>query len=408
MSAPELSPVRHPIDVRSLTSYLHSLTPESKGTTLGVNVPDFLKYKKLDIQQFKFGQSNPTYLLTDVDTGRQFVLRKKPLPNAKLVSKSAHAVEREFFMLRSIGLLNRDPESKGNVPVPEVYLLCEDESIIGYVFYLMEYINGIQIKNPEMIGVSPEDKKLYWKSIVETISAIHLLDTTKLIAELPPSHYPQFQNLDKLKKSTYFQRQVRTLSGIANLQNKVVDPIPSFQENCEWLLRRAPKDPAKLTLIHGDLKIDNVLFDPKKKVVIGVLDWELCTIGHPLFDLANFLQPFQLPNQLNKKMSGSDTTIGSENQDSIDFIYKVLGDYSKKVTWDPQDPSNNPIDHWLLGYVFGLLRLCVITQGIAMRSKQGNASSGNAAAYGSFYPFLADLAIKGIEEYEARRRSSKF
>lgn len=130
-------------------------------------------------------------------------------------------------MLRSIGLLNRDPESKGNVPVPEVYLLCEDESIIGYVFYLMEYINGIQIKNPEMIGVSPEDKKLYWKSIVETISAIHLLDTTKLIAELPPSHYPQFQNLDKLKKSTYFQRQVRTLSGIANLQNKVVDPIPS-------------------------------------------------------------------------------------------------------------------------------------------------------------------------------------
>lgn len=95
MSAPELSPVRHPIDVRSLTSYLHSLTPESKGTTLGVNVPDFLKYKKLDIQQFKFGQSNPTYLLTDVDTGRQFVLRKKPLPNAKLACIQVCTCSRE-------------------------------------------------------------------------------------------------------------------------------------------------------------------------------------------------------------------------------------------------------------------------------------------------------------------------
>ncbi|KAK6453803.1 protein serine/threonine kinase activity protein [Scheffersomyces xylosifermentans] len=404
MSAPELTEVRHPIDKQNLTDYLKNVTPQSTGTTLGVRVPDFSKLESLDIKQFKFGQSNPTYLLTDEDTGREYVLRKKPSPNKKIISKSAHAVEREFFMLRSIGLLNEDPQSKGKVPIPNVYLLCEDESIIGYVFYVMEYIKGVSIKDPGMPGIPEEDRKLYWNSIIDTISSIHLLDAEKLISNLPPAHYPQFQNLEKLKSSTYFQRQIRTLNSIANLQTKQVKPIPDFDKICDWLLKTAPRDPTKLTLIHGDCKIDNFLFDPTTKTVKGVLDWELCTIGHPLFDWANFLQPFNLPNALNTFLL-KQTDTGKENPASLDLIYSVLGRYSEKITWDSNDPSNNPSDLWLVGFVFGLLRLCVISQGIAMRVKQGSASSSSAAGPAKLYPILSNLALEGIEQFEEQRSS---
>lgn len=404
MSKPEVSKVRSPIDVALLTKYLSSLNASSapQDTTYGVEVPDFSK-AELGIEQFTFGQLNPTYLLTD-QHGNKYVLRRKPLPNAKLVSKSAHSIEREFFILKLIGHHNLLPNSK-KVPIPKTFLLCEDELVIGYVFYMMQYVDGEQIKNPALPGIAAADKPIIRQSVIDTIAAIHLLDVQELSKYLPKKHFPQFHNLEKLKGSTYFQRQLKSLNAVAKMQLKHVDPIPDFDRICEWMQAKAPKDPSKLCLIHGDFKIDNILFDRKTRKVQAVLDWELCTVGHPLFDLGNYLQPFQMPVAFSQQIHKDGSNIGAENPESIRELKAFLVNYAKAYgpPWDANEPTNNPVDKWMVGFVFGLLRLCVITQGIAMRNKQGNASSAQAHMYGLLYPILAGLAIEHIDSMEGAK-----
>lgn len=387
--------IRNPFDTESLERFLTSDISKNPQVSLGVEIP---KWKvPLTIKQFTFGQSNPTYLIIDGDD-KLSVLRKKPSPNAKLVSKSAHAIEREFFILNGINRLNQTTDKK--VPIPQTYLLCEDESVIGYVFYVMEFINGTSIKNPDMQDVDQERRDKLWGSIMDTITAIHSLDAEKLIDLLPEKHFPQFKK-KSTNQSSYFERQIKTLAGVSKKQSEVVDPIPHFDKITSFILKNAPKDPTKLSLIHGDCKIDNFVFDKDKTKVIAVLDWELCTFGHPLFDLANFLQNFQLPNQLNRMMfSPLKTKMGIENPDSIALIKEKLKLYYEKLgyPWDANDKSNNPLDKWDVGFVFGLTRLSVIAQGIAMRVKKGSASSANATAFGSLYPYLADLCVENIDQ----------
>lgn len=389
MSAPELTEIRSPLDQEKFKKFLETVSPSSK-IHIGHNACIPQNFKQ--IQQFTFGQSNPTYLITDTN-GKRFVLRRKPSPNSKLISKLAHAVEREFFILNAINILNSGSEHI--VPVPKVHVLCEDESAIGYVFYIMDYVNGIQIKNPSMPEIPAEDQKYYWDSIIKTIAAIHLLDAEKLISLLPPLHFPQFQDVAKLKTTSYFARQVKTLNNIHKLQSQHVPPIPNFDTITSWLLKNAPQDPDKLTLIHGDLKIDNILFDPATKTVCGVLDWELTTIGNPLFDLANFLQAFEFPNKLNLMLYyPQKTQMGRENEGSVKFLHEKLQQYQTLVTWSKKNPRNNPTDLWEIGHTFGLIRLCVISQGIAMRVKQGNSSNASSAkGYAAMYPYLSELAM---------------
>ena len=400
---PELTEVRSPIDVASLEKFLANITPGDK-VTVGLNVPKFTA--PFTIKQFKFGQSNPTYYLSDAN-GQKFVLRRKPSPNDKLVLKLAHAVEREFFLLRAINILNSEqPDPVKQVPVPKVWVLCEDELVIGYVFYVMEFIEGQMLRSPEMPEIElVEEKKQYWDAIMTTAAAIHMLNGDKLIDNLPKEHFPQFHNKEKLKLSLYFARQIRTLTGVTKGQSKIVEPIPHFEEICLWLSQKAPRDPAKLTLTHGDFKIDNVLFDPKTKKIVAVLDWELCTIGHPQFDLANFLQPFSMPNHLNNLFyQPLTTTIGRENPESHKQVVELLKLYETKYdgSWDPKDPTNNPVDLRPVGDVFGLLRLCVISQGIAMRVEKGVASLANAQGFALLYPYLADLAMETIASNKSK------
>ncbi|CAI5756095.1 unnamed protein product [Candida verbasci] len=402
----KLTDIRSPIDLRKLQSFLSTIK-ESKNPKVTFGHNSSVPNKFNSIKQFTFGQSNPTYYLTtDVGT---FVLRRKPSPNSKLISKSAHAVEREFFILNSINIINDESRETNPVPIPKVHLLCEDESIIGYVFYIMDYINGIQIKNPSLPGISQSDASTYYDSIIRMFASIHSLDVEKLISLLPEQHFPQFQNIEKLKNTSYFERQIKTLTSISNLQNKHVNEIPNFDTITKWLLKNKPKDPTKLTLIHGDLKIDNILFDPITKQVIGILDWELCTIGNPLFDLSNFFQPFELPCKLNELLYKSNpNSMGLGNKESKKFLFQQLREYSKLIKWDNNDPKNNPMDLWPIGHVFGLLRLCVISQGIAMRVKLGNASSSSAKSYSNMYPYLSELAMDKIKEWKSQKQESKF
>ncbi|CUM64464.1 uncharacterized protein PRCAT00002068001 [Priceomyces carsonii] len=407
MPSPDVSEVRNPIDLEKLEKFF--MDPKSyENVTFGTSYRKF--QAPFAIKQFTFGQSNPTYYLTDA-AGKSFVLRRKPLPNNKLVSRSAHAIEREFFVLNSISISNK--ESERTVPVPDLYLLCENESVIGYVFYVMEFIDGRQIKNPSMPGCSEAEKKMLWQSIIETIAAIHAIDPKVLLDNLPLFHFPQFapEKIEKLRSSSYFKRQVKTLSGVETQQSRVVPAIPHFSDICEWLLSTAPRDPSKLSLIHGDCKIDNFLFHPTEPKVIAVLDWELCTFGHPLFDLSNFLQPFCLPNKLNLLLfKPQKTDMGRENKNSKELVYDKLHLYEEKLgyPWDAADKLNNPVDLWLVGCVFGLLRLCVISQGIAMRVKKGNASSGEASGYAALYPYLSSIAVEFIQEFKDNKPSSKY
>lgn len=394
----QVTEIRNPLDVESVNKFLADVP---SNVTRGHSLPSFTG--RFNVKQFLYGQSNPTYLLEIAD-GRRLVLRRKPSSNAKLVLKSAHAIEREFYILNAIAKCNASSSDARKVPVPEVYLLCEDESVLGCVFYVMEYVDGRAIKNPAMGGAPPHVRAQLWDSIMTTISAIHSLDSWLLIEHLPAQHFPQFQKgvLESQKNLlTYFQRQIKTLSRVAELQTNTVDAIPNFQTLSQWTLDHAPADPDKLTLIHGDCKIDNFIFHPTEPRVIAVLDWELCTFGHPLFDLANFLQPYALPNEMNLKLWHPEVSeIGRDNPDSINERRELLNLYEMKLgyPWKKGDVKNNAIDTWKTGVVFGLLRLCVISQGVAMRVSKGVASSAAASLYSQIYKPLSAVAMREIAE----------
>lgn len=396
----DVTEIRSPLDVAKLEQYLKAPS-QNPNTVLGLTGIEFSL--PITVKQFRFGQSNPTYYLKD-SKGKEAVLRRKPIQNSKLVSKSAHAVEREFYLLRGIGIANQKAPQGRKVPIPQTYLLCEDELVIGYVFYVMEFVNGKAIKVPEMPGIPESQQAKYWDSIMETLAAIHNLDAVELIKNLPATHFPQFQldKVSKLSKSTYFERQVKTMLAVSNKQSQTVDPIPHIDFICKWILDRAPQDPNSLTLVHGDFKIDNLLFDDDK--VVTVLDWELCTFGHPIFDLSNFLQSYDLPKDLNALFyNDPEVEVGKEFEHSRQKLVRMLRLYESKYgrpTWRDNDPKNNPIDLWAVGFVFGLLRLSVISQGIAMRSKSGTSSSAQAQAFGLMYPFLADLTKQHIDEVD--------
>lgn len=392
----DVTEIRNNLDIASLESYLSSIPDD---IIRGVSIPKF--QAPFQVTQFRFGQSNPTYLIVDA-SGAHFVLRRKPSANAKLALKTAHAIEREFYILLGIAKSNEKNDVSKAVPVPEVHLLCEDESVIGAVFYVMEFIDGRLIKRPDLYGVPEYQHKAHWKDVMRTISAIHSVDTDELVKQLPAKHFPQFQP-DRLAKSkngpSYFQRQIKTLSAVAASQAKTVDPIPEFSNISNWTLQHAPKDPDARTLVHGDCKIDNFLFHPTEPRVIAVLDWELCTFGHPMFDLANFFQPYILPRQLNELLYEPEpVTIGKEDPGLEKQVKDLLNSYQKALghPWSTAYPKNNPVDLWFLGSVFGLLRLCVISQGVAMRMAKGTASSGSAAVIAGLYFKLSKLAVEII------------
>lgn len=397
---PDVNKIRNPLDIANLEKYLTNIPDD---TIKGTSVPKFKA--PFNFSQFQYGQSNPTYLIEDADGG-QYVLRRKPSANAKLALKTAHAIEREFYILLGIAKSNEKAEEDKVVPVPQVHLLCEDESVVGAVFYIMEYVDGRPIKRPDLEGVPKKDHEAHWKDVTRTISAIHSVDTSELVKHLPAKHFPHFQpeKLDKIKSGpSYFQRQIKTLTAVASSQAKTVDPKPNFQQMADWTLAHAPKDPDALTLVHGDCKIDNFLFHPTEPKVIAVLDWELCTFGHPMFDLANFFQPYIFPRQLNELMFKPEpVTIGKEDPESSKKVNDLLYLYQKTLghQWKQNDPKNNPIDLWVMGSVFGLLRLCVISQGVAMRVAKGTASSGSAAAIAGLYIPLSEIAVGMISTSE--------
>ncbi|KAG2205949.1 hypothetical protein INT47_005267 [Mucor saturninus] len=349
----------------------HELNVQVLETYLVQHIPGFTA--PLNISQFQLGQSNPTYLLKDANK-QQYVLRKKP-PGA-LLSSTAHAIEREYRIIHALG-------TKTDVPVPKVYVLCEDTSVMGTPFYVMEFLAGRIYEDCRMLNLPFEERKQLWYSAVETLAKLHRVDFKAIGLE----NYG--------RNSGFYARQMKSLSRVSNAQavvkdeetGQVVGPLPRLEEMFGWFQRNQVSDTA--TIVHGDFKIDNMIFHPTEPRVIGVLDWELSTIGHPLSDLANLLQPFYIPANVGEGMlgfKGSKEALPVPGADELMAVYcRILG-------------QPYPIPRWKFAVAFSFFRLSVILQGIAARVARKQASSAEAKSFAARFKQVAQMGLDIVDE----------
>lgn len=236
-------PVRQPIDLKSLEKYIDSNVPEIK--------------TPLQIKQFGFGQSNPTYQLID-RTGRKYVMRKKP--PGTLISKTAHKVDREYRIIHAL--------EQTDVPVPKAYCLCMDDNVIGSAFYIMEFLDGRIFEEPHMPEVSPEERLEMWKDAIRTLAKLHRLD-------------PKSIGLGTYGKPTgFYNRQIATFSTLNDAQGAVKDvesgqlvgKVPHSDYFIDYFKNQATQPKDRGTLVHGDFKIDNLVYHKTEPRVIGILE----------------------------------------------------------------------------------------------------------------------------------------
>lgn len=310
----------------------------------------------LTAKKFSDGQSNPTFLLTT--PGGQYVLRRKP-PGQLL--KSAHAVDREYRVLSAL--------AASDVPVPRVFHLCEDDSVIGSAFYVMEYLEGRVFWDPALPDLSAEERRAVYDEMNKVLAAIHSVDLKAAGLE------------DYGRPGNYFERQVSRWS--QQYQASQTETLPAMDSLMEWLPANLPPDDGQVSLIHGDYRIDNLMFAPDRLEVIAVFDWELSTLGHPLADLAyQVMQRYMGRDWQIKGLAGLDCEalgIPSEQQ--------YISDYCQRM-------GISGIDHWSFYLAFSFFRFAAICQGVKHRALQGNASSSDAGAVGAMAAPLAELGWK--------------
>ncbi|KAF9903360.1 hypothetical protein BX616_001654 [Lobosporangium transversale] len=329
------------------------------------------------VSQFKLGQSNPTYLLTDANNTR-YVLRKKPA--GTLLSSTAHAVEREYRILKALG-------EKSDVPVPKVYTLCEDSSIIGTPFYVMEFLQGRIFSDVTLKKLPFEERRLCWISAIDTLAKLHKVDYVAVGLEgygKPSGFYPR--QIASLSKVSAAQAAVKDADG------KEVGPIPGMEELAAWFKKYEVKD--STSIVHGDYKMDNLVFHPTEPRVIGILDWELSTIGHPFSDLANLVNPYYVPAMDGNPIGGLK---GIPEKDlPIPPVDVLLERYCQQTS------RPFPIENWMFCIAFSFFRLAVILHGIKARVARGQASSAEAMVYAALVDSVAELAMDIAHEEEAK------
>jgi aminoglycoside phosphotransferase (APT) family kinase protein len=329
----------------------HAMDAARLAHWLGERLPDA---GELTIRQFSGGQSNPTYLLST--PGGRYVLRRKP-PGTLL--PSAHAVDREFRILNAL--------AGSDVPVPRALCYCDDVSVAGTPFYLMEYVEGRIFWNPALPGLAPADRAAIYDEMNRVIAAIHAID-------------PDAAGLgDFGRRENYVARQIERWS--KQYRASELEHIESMEQLIDWLPRHVPPDePARIT--HGDFRIDNLIFDRDELRIRAVIDWELATLGNAFSDFAYHCMPYRMPDALRKGLAGLDLAplgIPSERE----FIRRYL-----ERTGRSAEPAPGAFDFYI---AFNLFRLASILQGVAARARLGNASSEHATEAGSLTRPIADL-----------------
>ena len=327
----------HPFDTAPLAAYLVANVGKFSGD--------------LVVEQFQGGQSNPTYRVAAGE--RRYVLRRKP--PGKLLP-SAHAVEREFRVMSAL--------AGSDVPVAKTYALCEDPAVIGTAFYLMEYVEGRVLWDPMLPGLTPTQRAAHYDELNRVIAALHRID------------YSAAGLADYGRPGNYIERQIARWS--KQYHAAAADRIPAMDRLIEWLPRHVPEGD-ETTLVHGDYRLDNVIFHPTEPRVLAVLDWELSTLGHPLSDFAYQVMAWRLMPQEFRGLKGCDfAALGVPTED------EYVAAYCRRT-------GRTAIPHWDVYLIFNMFRIAAILHGVLARALQGNAASRNAVETGSRARLVADI-----------------
>jgi aminoglycoside phosphotransferase (APT) family kinase protein len=310
----------------------------------------------LAVERFPGGQSNPTYLISG-KSGR-LVLRAKPAPAAKLLP-SAHAVEREFRVITALG--------KAGFPVPRAHFLCEDEAVIGRAFYVMDYVEGRVFWEQSLPGMNAGERGAIYDEMNRVIAALHALD------------YTAAGLADFGKPGNYFARQIGRWS--KQYRSSETEPIPAMDRLIEWLPANVPPGD-ETAVVHGDFRMDNLIFHPSEPRILAVLDWELSTLGHPLADFSYHCMSWHIPPGEFRGIAGLDLeSLGIPREP--DYIRS----YCART-------GRDGIGNWNFYLAYNLFRIAAILQGVAKRALEGTASSAQAQDAGRRAGPLSELGWK--------------
>ena len=310
-------------------------------------------------QKFTGGESNPTWLLSAA-SGR-YVLRSKPHGN---LLKSAHAVDREFRVIQALATTG--------VPVARALHLCENEAVTGSIFYIMSYADGRVFWDPALPELDKMERSGYYLEMVNALATLHNVD----IHSIGMSDYGRAGN--------YYERQIsRWTKQYRAAETSVIEPMNTLTD---WLQANTPADDGQNSLIHGDYRLDNMIFHAREARILAVIDWELSTLGHPLADLAYFCMCLRLPAEGYVKGLGSKdrTLLGVPDEQAIIDRYCELRRAPAIINW-----------HFYLA--FSYFRMASICQGVYRRGLDGNASSTRALELGRLVEPLARSALELID-----------
>ena len=328
----------HEIDAAALERYL------------AANLADFRG--PIEIRQFEGGQSNPTYFLRA--SGRDYVLRKKP-PGQLL--PSAHQVDREYRVMTAL----RD----AGVPVPRTRLLCTDAGIIGTAFFVMDCVEGRVFRQPHLPGVAPDDRAAMYDDMAGVLARLHAVD----VAAVGLTDYG--------KPGNYYSRQIARWS--QQYVAAKTDDVPAMDRLMEWLPANIPPGD-ETAIVHGDYRVENLIFHPTEPRIVAIVDWELSTLGHPLADVAyNCLTYHLAPEALGRPMEGEIDTRGIPKEE------EYVAAYCRRT-------GRSGISNWHFYLAFSMFRLASILQGVYARGLQGNAASAYALQRGAAARQIAEHA----------------
>ena len=327
----------HRIDAVALERFLSAHLPGFEGP--------------LQVRQFEGGQSNPTYLLQA--GGRDYVLRKKP-PGALL--PSAHQIEREHRVMHALG--------GTSVPVPPILLVCDDARLIGTAFFVMGCVEGRVFRQPHLPGVPAKDRTAMYADMVDVLARLHAVN----VAAVGLADYG--------KAGNYYSRQISRW-GQQYIAAKT-DEIPAMDRLMGWLPAHIPKGD-QTTIVHGDYRVENLIFHPTEPRIVAVVDWELSTLGHPLADLAYNCLTYHLePDLLGRPGDDGD-------RQGIPEESAYVGAYCERT-------GRAAIADWHFYLAFSMFRLASILQGVYARGLQGNAASAHALQRGAAARRIAERA----------------
>ena len=334
---------RHRFDISSLEHYLARRIPGLRGPLL--------------VEQFKGGQSNPTYKINN-----EYVLRRKP--PGKLLP-SAHAVDREYRVIAALHATG--------FPVARPRVLCEDEVVIGTAFYVMDFVAGRVLWDQSLPGMTKAQRAEIWDELNEVIARLHALDYRQIGLE-------QFG-----KPGNYIERQIARWT--KQYQASETERVEAMNNLIEWLPKNIPPS-AATTVVHGDYRLDNVIFHPIEPRILAVLDWELSTLGDPLADFAYHCMSWHIPPGQFRGIAGLDLQglgIPSESE----YVKR----YCERTGRAGIDPS-----HWDFYIAYNLFRIAAILQGILKRVVDGTAASAHARDAGMRAKPMAELGWKQVEK----------